>query len=47
MISIIGKYYIYVYNLKEKIAISTDYLLKQICKDVGFNYNSIISGSPL
>jgi endopeptidase La len=30
------------YNLKEKIAISTDYLLKQICKDVGFNYNSII-----
>lgn len=30
------------YNLKEKMAIANDYLLKQICKDVGFNYNSII-----
>jgi endopeptidase La len=30
------------YNIKEKIAIANDYLLKQICKDVGFDYNSII-----
>lgn len=30
------------YNLKEKMAIANDYLLKQICKDVGFEYNSII-----
>jgi endopeptidase La len=30
------------YNLKEKNAIANDYLLKQICKDVGFDYESII-----
>lgn len=30
------------YNLKEKIAIANNYLLKQICKDVGFDYDSII-----
>lgn len=30
------------YNLKEKIAIANDYLLKEICKDVGFDYGSII-----
>ena len=30
------------YNIKEKIAIGNDYLLKQICKDVGFDYESII-----
>jgi len=30
------------YNLKEKTSIANDYLLKQICKDVGFDYNSII-----
>jgi len=30
------------YNLKEKMAIANDYLLKQLCKDVGFEYNSII-----
>ena len=30
------------YNLNEKISISSDYLLKQICKDVGFEFNSII-----
>jgi ATP-dependent Lon protease len=29
------------YNLKEKNAIAQDYLLKQICGDVGFDYNSI------
>ena len=30
------------YNLKEKNAIASNYLLKQICKDVGFEYESII-----
>jgi endopeptidase La len=30
------------YNLKEKIAIANNYLLKQICKDVGFDYETII-----
>ena len=30
------------YNFKEKIAIANNYLLKDICKDVGFDYNSII-----
>ncbi len=30
------------YNLKEKIAIANNYLLKQICKDVGFDYDSVI-----
>ena len=30
------------YNLKEKIAIANNYLLKQICKDVGFDYDSIV-----
>lgn len=30
------------YNLKEKNAIASNYLLKQICKDVGFDNNSIV-----
>lgn len=30
------------YNLKEKMAIASNYLLKQICKDVGFDYNSTV-----
>ena len=30
------------YNIKEKINIATDHLLKDICKDVGFASNSII-----
>jgi endopeptidase La len=30
------------YNLKEKMAIASNYLLKQICKDVGFDYDAII-----
>jgi endopeptidase La len=30
------------YNIKEKITISNDYLLKQLCKDIGFDYGSII-----
>lgn len=30
------------YNIKEKINIATDHLLKDICKDVGFTPNSII-----
>lgn len=29
------------YNIKEKITISNDYLLKQICKEIGFEYGSI------
>ena len=30
------------YNIKEKNAIANNYLLKYICEDVGFDYNSII-----
>ena len=30
------------YNIKEKTSIANDYLLKELCKDVGFDYNSII-----
>lgn len=30
------------YNIKEKITISNDYLLKQLCKDIGFEYGSVI-----
>jgi endopeptidase La len=30
------------YNLKEKISIANDHLLKDICKDVGFQANSVI-----
>lgn len=30
------------YNLKEKISIANDHLLKDICKDVGFQPNSVI-----
>lgn len=30
------------YNIKEKINIATDHLLKDICKDVGFTSNSIV-----
>lgn len=29
------------YNIKEKVTISNDYLLKQLCKDIGFEYGSI------
>jgi endopeptidase La len=29
------------YNIKEKITISNDYLLKQLCKDIGFDYGSV------
>lgn len=29
------------YSIKEKITISNDYLLKQLCKDIGFDYGSI------
>ena len=29
------------YNIKEKITISNNYLLKQLCKDIGFEYGSI------
>jgi len=29
------------YSIKEKITISKDYLLKQLCKDIGFEYGSI------
>ena len=29
------------YSVKEKITISNDYLLKQLCKDVGFEYGSV------
>ena len=29
------------YSIKEKVTISNDYLLKQLCKDVGFEYGSI------
>ena len=29
------------YSIKEKITISNDYLLKQLCKDIGFEYGSI------
>lgn len=30
------------YSIKEKITISNDYLLKQLCKDIGFDYGSVI-----
>ncbi len=30
------------YSVKEKITIANDYLLKQLCKDVGFEHKSII-----
>ena len=30
------------YSIKEKITISNDYLLKQLCKDIGFDYGSFI-----
>ena len=30
------------YNIKEKITISNNYLLKQLCKDIGFEYGSVI-----
>lgn len=30
------------YNIKEKIIIANNYLLKQLCKDIGFDYGSII-----
>lgn len=30
------------YSVKEKITISNDYLLKQLCKDIGFEYGSVI-----
>ena len=30
------------YNIKEKITIANDYLLKQLCKEIGFDYNEII-----
>jgi endopeptidase La len=29
------------YSIKEKVTISNDYLLKQLCKDIGFEYGSI------
>ena len=29
------------YSIKEKITISNDYLLKQLCKEIGFEYGSI------
>jgi ATP-dependent Lon protease len=29
------------YSVKEKITIANDYLLKQLCKDVGFEYKSV------
>ena len=29
------------YSIKEKMTISKDYLLKQLCKDIGFDYGSI------
>ncbi len=29
------------YSIKEKITISNDYLLKQLCKDIGFDYDAI------
>ena len=29
------------YSIKEKIIISNDYLLKQLCRDIGFDYGSI------
>ena len=29
------------YSIKEKIAISNNYLLKQLCKDIGFEYGSV------
>jgi endopeptidase La len=29
------------YSIKEKISISNNYLLKQLCRDIGFDYNSI------
>jgi endopeptidase La len=30
------------YTVKEKITIANDYLLKQICKDIGFDFGSIL-----
>jgi endopeptidase La len=30
------------YNTKEKIAIANNYLLKQLCKDVGFEYETVL-----
>jgi endopeptidase La len=30
------------YSIKEKITISNDYLLKQLCKEIGFEYGSLI-----
>ena len=30
------------YNIKEKINIATDHILKDMCKDIGFTPNSII-----
>jgi endopeptidase La len=29
------------YSIKEKITISNDYLLKQLCKDIGFDYGAV------
>jgi endopeptidase La len=35
------------YNIKEKINITNDYLLKDICKNVGFEYKSVIFPEPI
>jgi len=35
------------YNIKEKVNITNDYLLKDICKSVGFEYKSIIFPEPI
>jgi endopeptidase La len=35
------------YNIKEKVNITNDYLLKDLCKNVGFDYKSIIFPEPI
>jgi endopeptidase La len=35
------------YNIKEKVNITNDYLLKDICKNVGFEYKSVIFPEPI
>jgi endopeptidase La len=35
------------YNIKEKVNITNNYLLKDICKSVGFEYKSIIFPEPI
>lgn len=35
------------YSIKEKLIISNDYVLKQLCKDIGFEYKSIIFNNEI